>query len=58
MLGSTIWYDFFHINGQLAAYLENGLAYPLLYKIAHDIKKLLPEIFLSVEEDPKLVDIT
>ena len=45
MLGSTIWYDFFHIDGQLAAYLENGLANPLLYKIAYDIKKLLPEIF-------------
>ena len=48
MLGSTIWYDFFHIDGQLAAYLENGLANPLLYKIAHDIKTLLPEIFGSL----------
>ena len=42
LLESTIWYDFSHIEGQLAAYLENGLANPLLLKIAYEIKNLLP----------------
>ena len=45
LLESTIWYDFSHIEGQLASYLENGLANPLLLKIAYEIKNLLPKIF-------------
>ena len=44
LLESTVWYDFHHIEGFLAAYLENGLATPLLLQIAHDVKVILPEI--------------
>ena len=44
LLESIIWHDFRHIDGFLAAYLENGLATPLLLQIAHDVKLAFPEI--------------
>ena len=44
LLESNIWYDFRHIEGFLAAYLENGLATPLLLQIANGVKEILPEI--------------
>ena len=44
MLESTIWFDFSHVNGFLAAYLENGLACPVLFQIADDFRGRFPEI--------------
>jgi tetratricopeptide (TPR) repeat protein len=45
LLGSTIWHDFAHIRGFLAAYLEDGLASPLLLQIGADLVSTFPEIF-------------
>ena len=45
LLNSTIWYDFSHIGGCLASYLEDGLACPLMLQIADEIRAALPEIF-------------
>tara|TARA_Y100001934_G_scaffold64746_1_gene80288 strand:+ start:5205 stop:6557 length:1353 start_codon:yes stop_codon:yes gene_type:complete len=44
LLNSTIWFDFGHIPGFLAAYLEDGLASPLLLQIADNLREKLPEI--------------
>lgn len=44
LLGSTIWYDFSHIGGYLACYLEDGLACPLLLQIADELRAALPGI--------------
>ncbi|MEE2957022.1 MAG: tetratricopeptide repeat protein [Pseudomonadota bacterium] len=44
LLGSTVWFDFSHIKGFLAAYLEDGLACPLLLQIAEEIRKTFPQI--------------
>lgn len=44
LLNSTIWYDFSHIGGCLASYLEDGLASPLMLQIADEIRAALPEI--------------
>jgi len=41
---STIWHDFSHIGGFVAAYLEDGLACPLLLQIADDLRNALPEL--------------
>jgi Flp pilus assembly protein TadD len=41
---STIWHDFFHIDGFVASYLEDGLACPLLLQIADDLRRAVPEI--------------
>jgi hypothetical protein len=38
LLESTIWYDFSHIGGCLAAYLEDGLACPLILQIADEVR--------------------
>lgn len=38
LLESTIWYDFSHIGGCLAAYLEDGLACPLILQIADEMR--------------------
>jgi tetratricopeptide (TPR) repeat protein len=43
MLDATIWHDFTHIGGFLAAYLEDGMACPLLLQIACELRALLPE---------------
>jgi Flp pilus assembly protein TadD len=45
LLGSTIWYDFFHTGGYMGAYLKDGLASPLMLQIADDIRKKFPKIF-------------
>lgn len=45
LLHSTIWFDFIHVQGFLAAYLEDGLACPLLLQIAADLAETFPEIF-------------
>ena len=42
LLGSTIWHDFSHIGGFVAAYLEDGLACPLLLQIADEIRAAFP----------------
>ena len=44
LLNSTIWFDFSHIGGFLAAYLEDGLANPLLLQIADDVRERFPDI--------------
>ena len=45
LLGSTIWFDFFHNGGYMGAYLKDGLASPLILQIAEDLRKKLPKIF-------------
>ncbi len=42
LLTSTIWHDFSHIAGFLAAYLEDGLASPVLLQIAVELREALP----------------
>ena len=44
LLDSTIWHDCQHIPGFLAAYLEDGLASPVLLQIADEIRAALPGI--------------
>ncbi|MDE0334412.1 MAG: tetratricopeptide repeat protein [Defluviicoccus sp.] len=44
MLESTIWHDCEHIPGFLAAYLEDGLASPLLLQIVDELRAALPDI--------------
>lgn len=44
LLGSTIWFDFSHIPGFLASYLEDGLACPLLLQIADNVREKFPDI--------------
>lgn len=44
LLESTIWFDFAHIDGFLAAYLEDGLASPLLLQIADEVREAFPGI--------------
>jgi lipoprotein NlpI len=41
---STIWHDFSHIGGFVAAYLEDGLACPLILQIADEFRAALPEL--------------
>ena len=45
LLESTIWFDFAHISGFLAAYLEDGMACPLLLQIGEDLRRTFPAIF-------------
>ena len=45
LLGSTIWFDFFHDGGYVGAYLTEGLACPLVLQIAEDLRNKLPKIF-------------
>lgn len=45
LLHGTIWFDFSHVRGFLAAYLEDGLACPLILQIAADLRRAFPEIF-------------
>lgn len=44
LLHSTIWFDFTHVRGFLAAYLEDGLACPLLLQIAADLRATFPKL--------------
>ncbi len=46
-LENTFWFDFRHPNGYLGALMENGFAAPLLFQIAEDLRKQLPDIFLD-----------
>ena len=41
---STIWFDFRHMSGHVAAYLETGLASPLLLQIAAEARATFPEL--------------
>jgi tetratricopeptide (TPR) repeat protein len=44
LLESTIWHDFSHIDGFVAAYLEDGLACPLVLQIADELRQAFPNI--------------
>ena len=44
LLTSAIWFDFVHIPGFLASYLEDGLACPLMLQITDELRAALPEI--------------
>lgn len=44
LLESTIWHDFSHIRGFVAAYLEDGLACPLFLQIVDELRAALPDI--------------
>lgn len=43
-LESTVWFDFYHPNGYLGAYLEEGFHCPLLLQVAEDLRRLMPTI--------------
>ena len=45
LLGSTIWFDFFHGGGYMGAYLRDGLACPLFLQIAEEMRTTFPKIF-------------
>ena len=45
LLGSTIWFDFFHKGGYIGAYLRDGLACPLFFQIAEEMRTTFPKIF-------------
>lgn len=45
LLESTIWFDFAHISGFVAAYLEDGMACPLLLQIGEDLRHAFPAVF-------------
>ena len=45
LLGSTIWFDFFHSGGYIGAYLRDGLACPLFFQIAEEMRTTFPKIF-------------
>ena len=44
LLQSTMWHDFTHIEGFVAAYLEDGLACPLLLQIVTELRGRFPEL--------------
>jgi tetratricopeptide (TPR) repeat protein len=44
LLESTIWHDFFHIDGFVASYLEDGLASPLILQIADELRRAFSDI--------------
>ena len=44
LLESTIWHDCEHIPGFLAAYLEDGLACPVLLQIVDELRGALPAV--------------
>ena len=45
LLGSTIWFDFFHGGGYMGTYLKDGLASPLILQIAEELRLKFPKIF-------------
>ena len=45
LLGNTIWFDFFHTGGYMGAYLNDGLACPLFFQIAEEMRTTFPKIF-------------
>ncbi len=44
LLESTIWHDFDHIGSFVAAYLEDGLANPLLLQLVCELRARLPHL--------------
>lgn len=44
LLTNMVWFDFTHIPGFLASYLEDGLACPLVLQIIDDLRSAFPEI--------------
>ena len=44
LLGSTIWFDI-KKDGYIGAYLEEGLANPLILQIAEELRRKFPKIF-------------
>jgi tetratricopeptide (TPR) repeat protein len=44
LLESTIWHDFSHVAGFVAAYLEDGLACPLLLQLADELRRTFPDL--------------
>ena len=45
LLGSTIWFDFFHKGGYMGAYLKDGMDCPLFFQIAEEMRTTFPKIF-------------
>lgn len=45
LLESTIWFDIRYRGGYLGAFLNDGLACPLVLQIAEDFRRTFPEIF-------------
>jgi len=45
LLESTIWFDFRYHGGYLGAFLNDGLACPLVLQIAEDFRRTFPDIF-------------
>ena len=45
LLESTIWFDARYRGGYLGAFLNDGLACPLLLQIAEDFRRTFPDIF-------------
>jgi tetratricopeptide (TPR) repeat protein len=44
LLTSAIWFDFTHIPGFLASYLEDGLACPLMLQIIDELRAAFPDV--------------
>jgi len=45
LMESTIWYDFKYSGGYLGAMLGDGMACPLLFQIAAELRQTFPDIF-------------
>jgi tetratricopeptide (TPR) repeat protein len=45
LMESTIWFHIEHPEGYVGAYVDDGLACPLLFQIASDLRAAFPEIF-------------
>ena len=45
LMESTIWYDFKYSGGYLGAMLIDGMACPLLFQIADELRQTFPDIF-------------
>lgn len=48
LLESTIWHDSDHIDGFVAAYLEDGLACPLLLQVASELRQAFPTLLAEL----------
>lgn len=44
LMTGSIWFDFTHIPGFLASYLEDGLACPLVLQIADELRAAFPDM--------------
>ena len=45
LMESTIWYEFKYSGGYLGAMLADGMACPLLFQIADELRQTFPDIF-------------